>query len=560
MKKITFLLISIFTFGICATAFSQANKKDVQFLFIEAIANKKLGNYYNAAVTLDKLIRADSTCLACYYEMADIMMKSKDQRNAIFYASKAFEKDSSNYWYALLFADVLKENGYFIHAAAKYKYLLDKFGEDPDIMFDYGLMLKFSGNTKEANNVFFELYQKYGLTRELGLMLADIFNEMDKPKEGIAILNKLVKIDSFDAQIAVKYGDLYFSMKSKSLAEKYYAEALMLDSLNSYILYRYIYFLFQTKNSQAFQQKLYSTITNDSLSIEFRKDVFSKLSFISQREPKLYFFIEKVLQSVNVNLYVGFADVFADFYELNRNFKSALMCTKALYNGNKNELRTWERLLYYFNNSSQFDSTLWYYKNAEATVGVSAFMVYMAAIAAYSKENYKLAVNIYLNGLQNTKFDNDQLQRNFLLGLGDSYYMSGNLDSAIVVYAEVFKKYKPDNLLYNNLAYYLAEKGVDLIKAAEMSRLTITAEPKNPTFLDTYAWICFKLGNYTDALFYIKETIKYSKYFSKDVYLHLYAISVCTNEKGLAAKALKALKKNLGQKFQDKLVSDIKCK
>lgn len=560
MRKITFLLISIFTFGICGTAFSQANKKDVEFLFIEAIANKKLGNYYNAAVTLDKLIKADTTCLACYYEMADIMMKSKDQRNAIFYASKAFEKDSSNYWYVLLFADVLKENGYFFHAAAKYKYVLDKFGEDPDILFDYGLMLKLSGNTKDANKVFFELYDKYGLTRELGLIMADIYNEMGKPKEGIAILDKLVKIDTYDGQVAVKYGDLYFSMKSKSMAEKYYAEALTLDSLNSYILYRYIYFLFQTKNAEGFSQTLYSTLTNDSLSLEFRKDVFTKLSYISQREPKLYFAIDKVLQSVDVNQYPGFADIFADFFELNRNFKAALTSTKALFNVKKDEPRTWERLLYYFNNSSQFDSTLLYYDTAEATVGLSGFMVYMAAIAAYSKADYKLAVNIYLNGLQNTKLDNDQLQRNFLLGLGDSYYMSGNLDSAIVVYAEVFKKYKPDNLLYNNMAYYLAEKGVDLIKAAEMSRLTISSEPKNPTFLDTYAWICFKLGNYTDALHYIKETVKYSKYFSKDVYLHYYAIAVCANEKGLAAKALKALKKNLGQEFQDKLVSDIKCK
>ena len=486
--------------------------------------------------------------------------EKQDQRNAIFYASKAYEKDSSNYWYALLFADVLKENGYFIHAAAKYKYVLDKFGEDPDILFDYGLMLKLSGNIKEANKVFFELYEKYGLSRELGLIMADIYIEMDKPKEGIAILDKLVKIDTYDAQVAVKYGDLYFSMKSKPMAEKYYAEALKLDSLNSYILYRYIYFLFQTKNTEAFDSKLYSTITDDSLNIEFRKDVFTKLSYISQHEPKLYFAMDKVVQSVNVTSYTDFADIFADFFELNRNFKAALAWTKALNNVKKDDTRTWERLLYYFNNTSQFDSTLLYYQNAEVTIGLSGFMVYMAAIAAYSKADYKLAVNIYLNGLQNTKLDNDQLQRNFLLGLGDSYYMSGNLDSAIVVYAEVFKKYKPDNLLYNNMAYYLAEKGVDLIKAAEMSRLTITAEPKNPTFLDTYAWICYKLGNYTYALHYIKETIKYSKYFSKDVYLHYYAIAVCANEKGLAAKALKALKKNLGSEYQDKLVADIKCK
>ena len=60
----------------------------------------------------------------------------------------------------------------------------------------------------------------------------------------------------------------------------------------------------------------------------------------------------------------------------------------------------------------------------------------------------------------------------------------------------------------NNYAYYLSERNEDLEKAEQMSRKTIDAEPKNSTFLDTYAWILFQQGKYADAKTYIDQAIE----------------------------------------------------
>jgi Tfp pilus assembly protein PilF len=69
-------------------------------------------------------------------------------------------------------------------------------------------------------------------------------------------------------------------------------------------------------------------------------------------------------------------------------------------------------------------------------------------------------------------------------------------------------KYNPDNIpVLNNYAYYLSLEQTDLDKAEEMSYRTIKAEPNNATYLDTYAWILFQLGQYNDALFYIRQAI-----------------------------------------------------
>jgi tetratricopeptide (TPR) repeat protein len=48
-----------------------------------------------------------------------------------------------------------------------------------------------------------------------------------------------------------------------------------------------------------------------------------------------------------------------------------------------------------------------------------------------------------------------------------------------------------------------------LDKAAELSYKTIQADPANPTYLDTYAWILFMQGKYTEAKIYIDETLKH---------------------------------------------------
>jgi Tfp pilus assembly protein PilF len=63
----------------------------------------------------------------------------------------------------------------------------------------------------------------------------------------------------------------------------------------------------------------------------------------------------------------------------------------------------------------------------------------------------------------------------------------------------------------NNYAYFLAECGLELSKAENMSGKTIQAEPQNATYLDTYAWILFKQNDFRSAKFYIERALIYDK-------------------------------------------------
>jgi Tfp pilus assembly protein PilF len=63
-------------------------------------------------------------------------------------------------------------------------------------------------------------------------------------------------------------------------------------------------------------------------------------------------------------------------------------------------------------------------------------------------------------------------------------------------------------MLMNNLAWHLCISGGDLDRAERLSRQTIMAEPSNPTFLDTYAWILYNKGEYHTAFEYIRIALE----------------------------------------------------
>ena len=56
-----------------------------------------------------------------------------------------------------------------------------------------------------------------------------------------------------------------------------------------------------------------------------------------------------------------------------------------------------------------------------------------------------------------------------------------------------------DVLVLNNYAYFLAEGNRDLKKALKMAEEVMKTEGDNDTYIDTYAWVLYKLGKHKEA-------------------------------------------------------------
>lgn len=94
--------------------------------------------------------------------------------------------------------------------------------------------------------------------------------------------------------------------------------------------------------------------------------------------------------------------------------------------------------------------------------------------------------------------------------LGDLYYEDGRHEQAYAAYDSALV-YNPDNYLcMNNYAYFLSLRGERLDRAEELARKAVGSAPDDPTFLDTYAWVLFVKGQYTQARIYIDQTLRHA--------------------------------------------------
>ena len=151
---------------------------------------------------------------------------------------------------------------------------------------------------------------------------------------------------------------------------------------------------------------------------------------------------------------------------------------------------------------------------------------YFLGLAYFQKDEKDKALHTFQLGVSQINSEsNKEIVSDFYAIMGDILHEKGREQEAYVAYDSCLQ-WKDDNLgALNNYAYYLSEKGKDLQKAEKMSYRTIKAEPKNSTFLDTYAWILFMQERYEEANIYIEQAVQNDSTVSDVVLEHAGDIS-----------------------------------
>lgn len=136
---------------------------------------------------------------------------------------------------------------------------------------------------------------------------------------------------------------------------------------------------------------------------------------------------------------------------------------------------------------------------------------YYKGIADYQTNRTDDAIEAFEAGVRRIKTDSDAgIVSDMFSILGDLYHDQGRKEEAYAVYDSSLV-YNPANLgCLNNYAYFLSLDKQNLDQAEEMSYKTIQAEPENITYLDTYAWILFVKGRFTEARLYIDKVLDYA--------------------------------------------------
>jgi tetratricopeptide (TPR) repeat protein len=133
-----------------------------------------------------------------------------------------------------------------------------------------------------------------------------------------------------------------------------------------------------------------------------------------------------------------------------------------------------------------------------------------------------------------------------LIQIGLVHDRMGNHDSSDHYYEKALVIDPNDPLANNNYAYSLSDRGINLEQALEMINIALEAQPENTSFLDTYGWIQYKMGNKEKAIEYIEKAAA-AEDATAEVFEHLGVIYLAEgNEK----KAIEAWERGL-QRFPE---------
>jgi tetratricopeptide (TPR) repeat protein len=107
-------------------------------------------------------------------------------------------------------------------------------------------------------------------------------------------------------------------------------------------------------------------------------------------------------------------------------------------------------------------------------------------------------IETYRAGLLKMRDEEDAIQLYF--SLGAAYEQDGEVDSAVAVFEDLLKHHPDHSPSLNYLGYTLADRGERLEHARELIERAVEMQPQNAAYLDSYGWVCYRLGLFDEAI------------------------------------------------------------
>lgn len=470
------------------------------FVYIEAIKQKILGNGGDALKYLEQCLKINPNSDAAYYQMAQIVLSSGDNLNAKKYVEKAYKLDERNVWYILMLSGIYYQNGNIDSAIYIYEKATKFYPEKQNLKLTLANLYLENKEFVKSNNIYSELEKRYGVNESTtpgyvnSLLNADNFSEaLSKAEELISNFPAEIQYYALLAEIYRKKGD-------RDKAQAVYEKLLEQNPDNPQIQLSVCDFLLNEQRYDDFFLLLNNVILNSEISREDKLSMFARLIGIKQLTNEIS---DKILLSIlvleatfpNDDIVLLLRPEFLDNIERD---KEAIIRLEEIISKKPGNYYAWEKLLLLYMQTGNFLQLMIKGEECASKFNRSFLAKLLFANGALENGKYDIALE-ELKKAMILAGDSKPNMVQVLIMRADVYYRMKDYNKSFEVYDEAIKLDNEDLTILNNYAYYLAEQNIRLKEAEEMARKVVEKEKDNDTFLDTYAWVLFKKGKTKDA-------------------------------------------------------------
>jgi tetratricopeptide (TPR) repeat protein len=502
---------SIFAFFILFSAFSElsiaqnepANPKALE-AFIEGKTYELQDNYiaafqkYYQALSIEK-------APGIYYTLSELYYSVSQYQKALETGLEALKLDTGNTDYKDNLANIYIMLNDYRNARKYLMEIAEKKPDDINILYNIGRMYEADKQPSEAIKYYEKITEDFEYDETVLQRMIDIYEGYKDYANEAAAMEKLLSMNPTDLNLKYAIAATYLKIPNYDNALKIYEDILSTNPNNRDVQTEIIKIYFrQHRNDLAFEK--FGKLTNKD-SVDFATKMNVALSFFdaAQDDSDALGVARSILENIT-SAYPG--KWMPEFYLALINSQESnteipeYKIKEILANASDTSSEAFIQTGFYYFGENKLQHALDIFSKGVSLFPEDFRLNFLTGNTIYRQGNEKESLPYLEKALELNPSDINTLST---LGI---IYDDLNMDPECEKLYEQAFKYYPDNiLLLNNYAYHLAERGIKLKEAKEMSQKTIEKEPENASYLDTFGWICYKLKDYKNAEKYIKKAI-----------------------------------------------------
>jgi tetratricopeptide (TPR) repeat protein len=521
--------------------------------FLDAICQREKGNNDAAFDLFRHCIDIDSTRSEAYYYLAQYYAALKQKDISLKYCQRAVDLEPGNVTYVETLANTYLTQRKYPEAIVTLEKLYEKSRDREDVL---GLLIQLyeqQGDYDNAIRTLGRLETIEGKSERLSYAKSNLYSQKGDKKAAIAEMKMLADQYPNDNNYRCLYANTLYLNGQKKRAVAIYEKVLKEEPSNRNAQMALLAYYNDQKDSVNANNMIERVLFNKNATTDDRVALMRQVIGESEQtggdSTRVLRLFHRLLDMPESDS--DMAIFCASYMNMKKmpNDSIRLVLEKVLEMSPDNASVRMQ-LVNYAWQAEDRDRIIDLCKTARQYNPDEMAFYYYQGIAYYQKGELDNALNAFQNGIGVINSDsNPAIVSDFYAVLGDIMHQKGMENESFAAYDSCLV-WKDDNIgCLNNYAYHLSVKGIRLDEAERMSFRTVKAEPKNATYLDTYAWVLFKQKRYDEAQKYIDQTLENDSVPSAEVLEHAGDIYYHVGEK---ERAVEFWQKALDTAFEEK--------
>lgn len=486
------------------------HKEDVIFkkLLVDGTTEKVLGNFEDAEKIFLECLKLNENSGVVHFELSGIYRYLRNEVLALDHAKKAVTYEPENQWYKTNYAVLNFEAGLYDKAEKLYRELAKEYPKKSEYHFTLAESLLYQGKLKEALEVYDDIEETLGATEELVIHKHKLYLQIDDSESAIKEIKKLIEKNPKEVKYYGILAELYENIDEQELALDMYSKILELEPDNGTVrLALYEYYRYHG-NKEKSKEQLYLAFKNKDVDIDSKMKIMLEYYTNSERNESIKteaYKLADLLIEAHPTDAKSFS-VYADFLYRDNRLEEALNKFKKANEFDSSKFPIWSQIIFLESDLKKFEEMEKDSKKAIEIFPSHPTFYFFNGIANIQINQPDKAIET-LNVGKELVFDNKQLLSEFYQYLGDAYHKKEDHIKSDESYDKSLSINPLNPYVLNNYSYYLALRRKDLGRAENMSLHSNQLAPDVTSFMDTYGWILFLQGKYTDAEMWLKKAL-----------------------------------------------------